>query len=119
MLDHLTALLPEYLLGAYVVAGLIAAALLGAGIGSTGLTAVTRRARRSVVAARRRAARADAQRRLAEEALDAATHPITSTDDRPETDLEALVRVVMERPAPDPEAWLWDTTPATSEEVDR
>lgn len=95
----------DYLLLIYVIAGMIAAAFLGCGIGSTGLTWAVRRADAEARAARE-------QTRLAVAALEAATHPITSTDDRPETDLEALVRVVMEPPPADPEAWVWDTAPA-------
>lgn len=105
-------LLGDYLLAVYVVAGLIAAALLGSGIGSSGLSWAVRRATR----------RADAERdaaweqlALAEEALAAATHPITSTGDRPEADLEGVARAVTDGtgralPQPmveDPEAWVW------------
>lgn len=107
-------LLTDYLLAVYVVAGLIVAALLGAGIGSTGLTWAVRRATRRADAEARAARK---QTRLAVAALEAATHPIGSTDDRPEVDIEALVRVVMDPPAPDPEAWVWDTTPAPGREV--
>lgn len=108
-------LLGDYLLAVYVVAGLIAAALLGAGIGSSGLSWAVRRATR----------RADAERdaaweqlALAEEALDRATHPITSTGDRPQVDdLDAVARAVTDpagralsaqrRPVEDSEAWVW------------
>lgn len=112
-------LLGGYLLAVYVVAGLIAAALLGAGIGSSGLSWAVRRATRRADA-EARAARE--QLALAEEALAAATHPITSADDRPEDDLEGVARAVTDpagralpaqrRPVEDSEAWVWDTSPA-------
>ena len=107
-------LFADYLLLIYVVVGLTGSALLGCGIGSTGLTWAVRRATRRADAEARAARK---QAALAVAALEAATHPITSTDDRPEVDLEALVRVVMDPPAPDPEAWVWDTTPAAAREV--
>ena len=107
-------LLGDYLLAVYVVAGLIAAALLGSGIGSSGLSWAVRRATRRADA-EVRAARE--QERLAVAALEAATHPVQHSEDLPEVDLEALMRVVMDPPPVDPEAWVWDTTPAPGLEV--
>lgn len=105
MLDILT----NYLLAIYVVMGLVTAALLGAGIGSTGLSWEVARATRRV-----RAERDEAREQLAltEDSLAAATHLVQHADDLPE-DIEALARVVSEEdPRKDSKAWLRNTTPA-------